>query len=87
MNDSLETLECFDDIQLAQIVPAGRGNSLSQHMRIALLETAQGNDVNLAIEQGHQIKFQMNLIKNLCLWTEFNEEVNVRTWRVIATGY
>jgi len=64
-----------------------QGNSLSQHMSIAFLETAQGNDVNLAIEQGHQIEFQMNLIKNRCLWTEFNEEVNVRTWRVIATGY
>ena len=56
-------------------------------MRIAFLETAQGNVVNLAIEQGHQIKFQMNLIKNRCLGTEFNEEVNVRTWQVIATGY
>ena len=56
-------------------------------MRIAFLETAQGNVVNLAIEQGHQIKFQMNLIKNRCLWAEFNEKVNVRTRRVIATGY
>ena len=62
-------------------------NSLSQHMCIALLDTAQGNHVNLAIQQGHQIEFQMNLIKNRCLWTEFNEEVNVRAWGVIATGY
>ena len=75
-------------IGLLEDRPRGsKGNSFSQHMRIAFLETAQGNDVNLAIEQGHQIKFQMNLIKNRCLWTEFNEEVNVRTWRVIATGY
>lgn len=46
-------------------------------MCIAILETAQGNHVNLAIQQGHQIKLKMNLIKNRRLWTEFNEEVNV----------
>ena len=52
-------------------------NSLSQHVCIAILETAQGNHVNLAIQQGHQIKLKMNLIKNRRLWTEVNEEVNV----------
>ena len=56
-------------------------------MRIALLETAQGNHVNLAIEQGHQVKFKVNLVKNRSLWAEFNEEVNVRALVVIATGH
>ena len=62
-------------------------NSLSQDIRIALLETAQGNHVNLAIEQGHQVKFKVNLVKNRSLWAEFNEEVNVRALAVIATGH
>jgi hypothetical protein len=56
-------------------------------MRIALLETAQGNHVNLAIEQGNQVKFKVNLVKNRSLWAEFNEEVNVRALAVIATGH
>ena len=62
-------------------------NSLGQQMRVARLEASQGNHVNLAIQQGPEIEFKVDLIKNRSLGTEFNEEVNVRAFAVLATGY
>ena len=56
-------------------------------MRVARLEASQGNHVNLAIQQGPEIKFKVDLIKNRSLGAEFNEEVNVRALAVFATGY
>lgn len=70
-----------------QIADESQRDSLRQQMRVARLEASQGNHVNLAIQQGPEIKFKVDLIKNRSLGAEFNEEVNVRAFAVFATGY
>lgn len=62
-------------------------DSLRQQIRVARVEASQGNHVNLAIQQGPEIKFKVDLMKNRSLGAEFNEEVNVRAFAVFATGY
>ena len=61
-------------------------NGLSQNVCISVLESADRNNINLAVQESPQIQLQIHLIEYRCTRTEFDQEVHVGLFAILAAG-